>query len=64
LTHEFRRFRLSFYARALRDLGHRRVEGGCMKAIIKRAVMHAYCRGWITSMTVVKAFSLFDLRNH
>lgn len=35
-----------------------------MKTILKRAVMHAYCRGWITSMTVVKAFSLLDLRNH
>lgn len=35
-----------------------------MKSILKRAVMLAYCRGWITSVTVVKAFSLFDLRNH
>lgn len=35
-----------------------------IKTLIKRAVMRAYCRGWISSMTVVKAFNLFDLKEH
>lgn len=35
-----------------------------IKTLLKRAVMRAYCRGWISSMTVVKAFSLFDLKGH
>jgi hypothetical protein len=33
-----------------------------MKSVLKRVVMNAYCRGWISSSTVVKAFILFDLK--
>lgn len=35
-----------------------------MKTLLKRAVMHAYCRGWIKSITVVKAFNVFGLKEH
>lgn len=33
-----------------------------MKALLKRAVMWAYCRDYISSRTVEKAFYYFDLK--
>lgn len=33
-----------------------------MKTVLKRAVMHAYVHGWISSRTVEKLFYRFDLK--
>lgn len=35
-----------------------------LKTLLKRVVMWLYLRDRISSMTVVKAFSLFDLKEH
>lgn len=34
-----------------------------MKSLLKTAVMHAYCRGWISGMTVLRIYGRFDLWN-
>lgn len=33
------------------------------KSIVKRAIMSAYCRGWIRPSTVLRMFARFDLRS-
>jgi hypothetical protein len=35
-----------------------------MRSFIKRAVIGAYCRGWISWRTVEKLFYYFDLYRH
>jgi len=35
-----------------------------VRSLIKRAVIGAYCRGWLSSRTVEKLFYRFDLKRH
>jgi hypothetical protein len=35
-----------------------------VKTLLKKALIHAYCRGWIKPITVIKAFNVFGLKGH
>jgi hypothetical protein len=35
-----------------------------MKTLLKRVVIHAYCKGWVCASTVTKIFARFDLKEH